>query len=383
MKHFLFMPDSFKGTLSSTKICSILEQAAVRIFPDAVCRSIPVADGGEGSVDCFLQALPGRRITCPCTGPLGDSIEASYALIDEGRTAVIEMAAAAGLPMVENRRDPLRASTYGVGQLMQHALQLGVRRIILGLGGSATTDGGCGAAAALGVQFLNQEGRSFVPAGGTLQEIEHIDLSAVDPRLRACEVVTMCDIDNPLYGPQGAAYVFGPQKGADAAAVKLLDDNLRHLGAVIKNDLGLDVTCLPGSGAAGGMGAGAVAFFGARLQSGIDTVLEAVHFEELARQADVIFTGEGKLDRQSLQGKVVIGIARRARALGRPVIAVVGGVDDEGLEAAYDMGVSAVFAINRLPQDFAVSRHHSESNLQHTAENIFRLLKIAAAGRQQ
>lgn len=376
MKNFLFMPDSFKGTLTAAEICAILQQAAAKIFPDAVCRSIPVADGGEGSVDCFLQALPGERISCPCTGPLFDEITAYYALIDDGRTAVIEMAAAAGLPMVENRRNPLRATTFGVGQLIQDALERGVERIILGLGGSATTDGGCGAAAALGVRFLRQDGQSFVPTGGTLQEIAHIDVSSIDPHLSHCKVVTMCDIDNPMYGPRGAAYIFGPQKGADEAAVKRLDDNLQHLAAVIEKDLGLKVAEVPGSGAGGAMGAGTIAFFGARLQSGIDTVLEAVHFEELARQADVIFTGEGRLDSQSLQGKVVIGIARRARELRCPVIAVVGGVDDAGLEPAYDQGVSAVFSINRLPQDFAVSRHKSRDNLQATAENIFRLLKL-------
>lgn len=377
MKKFVFMPDSFKGTLSSAQICSILEKSALKIFPDAVCRQIPVADGGEGSVDCFLQAVNGQRIVCSCKGPFFEDIEASYALIDDGQTAVIEMAATSGLPMVEGKKDPFKTTTYGVGQLIADALDCGVKKIILGLGGSATNDGGCGAAAALGVKFFNADGQAFTPTGGSLKDIVSIDLDSLDSRLYNCEIVTMCDIDNPMYGPKGAAYIFGPQKGASPEDVKELDAGLVHLAEIIEKDLDLKVADIPGSGAAGAMGAGTMAFFKAKLQSGIDTVLETVNFDELARDADYIFTGEGKLDSQSLQGKVVIGIARRAKKLKRPVIAIVGGVDDNGLEPAYEEGVSAVFSINRLPQDFSVSRHNSESNLQHTADNVFRLIKVS------
>ncbi len=377
MKKFLFMPDSFKGTLSSSEICDILQTTAQKFFPEADCCKIPVADGGEGSVDCFVQALNGTKRTQKVTNPLFEPMEAQFGLIHDGKTAVIEMAACAGLPLIENRRDPLKATTYGVGELMLAALNEQVDTIIIGLGGSATNDGGCGAAAALGVRFFNAKGEAFIPTGGTLCDIAKIDCSGIDPRLTHTKVIAMCDIDNPMTGPNGASYIFGPQKGADPDMVKTLDANMHHLAELLRNQLQLDLETVPGSGAAGAMGAGCVAFFNAKLQSGIDTVLDATHFESLAADADFIFTGEGRLDSQSLQGKVVIGISRRAKALNVPVIAIVGGAVDDGLAPGYDMGLSAVFSINRLPQDFAVSRHKSHENLTATAENIFRLIKCS------
>jgi glycerate kinase len=298
-----------------------------------------------------------------------------YGLVDGGATAVIEMAACAGLPLVENRRDPRRTTTFGVGETMLAAAKSGAKKLVVGLGGSATNDGGCGAAAACGVKFFDSDGRSFVPAGGTLCKIAHIDVSGRDKALDGLEIVTMCDIDNPMYGTTGAAYIFGPQKGADEAMVRELDAGLRSLCGVIKKDLGLDLSQTPGGGAAGAMGAGMIAFFGARLQMGIQTVLDTVGFDALASGADMIFTGEGKLDTQSLRGKVVIGVAQRAKKLGVPVIAVVGGAD-LGIEAAYDMGVSAVFTINRLPQDLSVSRPLSKVNLAFAMDNILRLEEL-------
>ena len=250
--------------------------------------------------------------------------------------------------------------------------------VILGLGGSATNDGGCGAAAAAGVRFYDRSGKSFIPTGCTLKDISHIDVSGLHPALREAEMTAMCDIDNPMYGKNGAAYVFGPQKGADAAMVSELDDGLRHLAGVILRDTGADVARLPGAGAAGAMGAGMAAFFGARLSPGIDIVLDTVGFDEAIANADVIFTGEGRLDSQSLRGKVVIGVARRASKQGKPVIAVVGGAD-YGAEAAWDAGVTAVFPTSRLPQDFSVLKEHSEENLVFTFENILRMLKASEA----
>ncbi len=379
MKKFLFMPDSFKGTLSSSDICAILEQTARKIFPDVKCALIPVADGGEGSVDCFVQALNGSKVSCKVAGPFFEKMEAQYGLIHGGSTAVIEMAACAGLPLVENCRNPLKATTFGVGELIKDALDKKVKTIILGLGGSATNDAGCGAAAALGVKFLNAKGESFIPAGGNLDEVEKIDLSGLDPRVKDTEIIAMCDIDNPMTGTNGASYIFGPQKGADPDMVKLLDGKMKVLAETMRRELKQDLENVPGSGAAGAMGAGCVAFFNARLQSGIDTVLDATHFDETAADADFIFTGEGRLDSQSLQGKVVIGISRRAKPLGVPVIAIVGGAIDQGLEPGYDMGLSAVFSINRLPEDFSVSRHKSRENLTATAENIFRLIKCSTS----
>ena len=374
MKKAVLIPDSFKGTLSSAKICAIMEEQIKRHFPDCAVVGIPVADGGEGSVDAFLTALGGEKVYVEVAGPYFEPMRAFYGLIDEGRTAVIEMAACAGLPLVGDRKDPSKTTTYGVGQLILDAAKRGVKKIIVGLGGSATTDAGCGAAAAIGVRFLNAAGASFVPVGGTLKDVARIDMADSAAALAGVEVVTMCDIDNPMYGPHGAAYVFGPQKGADPAMVKFLDDGLRHLGEVIKTDLGRDLTAVPGGGAAGAMGVGMVAFFGSALQMGIETVLDTVGFDRIVADADAVFTGEGKIDSQSLRGKVVIGVARRAKKQNVPVIAVVGGADLD-VDDAYDEGVKAIFTINRLPQDLSVSSAFSDVNLGFAMDNILRMMK--------
>lgn len=376
MKKVVLIPDSFKGTLSSMRICELMTECVTRVFPGCEVRSIPVADGGEGSVDAFLAAAGGERVEAEVTGPWFDRCRAHYGLLEGGTTAVLEMASAAGLPMVGERRDPSGTTTYGVGELLLDAAERGAGRLILGLGGSATNDGGCGAAAAAGVRFFDAAGRSFVPTGGTLADIARIDVSGLSPALRGVEITAMCDIDNPMFGENGAAFVFGPQKGADPEMVERLDAGLRHLAAVMLRDTGADVAKLPGAGAAGAMGAGMAAFFGAVLRPGIDTVLDTVGFDAAAADADVIFTGEGRLDSQSLRGKVVIGVARRAAALGKPVIAVVGGAD-YGAEAAWSEGVTAIFPINRLPQDYSILKGRSEENLRFTFENILRTLKSA------
>lgn len=371
---FLLIPDSFKGTLSSEQICGLLRESIGTHFPQADTVAIPVADGGEGSVDAFLTALGGEKRYVTVSNPFFEDMQAYYGLIDNGETAVIEMAACAGLPLAEGRRNPCVTTTYGVGQLLVDAANRGVKRIVMGLGGSATNDAGCGAAAAAGVKFYNAAGEDFVPTGGSLCEVADIDRSGLHPALQQVEIVTMCDIDNPMYGPNGAAYIFAPQKGANPDTVAALDDGLRHLAKVMADKLGADYPNTPGAGAAGAMGMGMLAFFGSRLQMGIQTVLDVVRFEALAADCDYIITGEGKLDSQSLRGKVVIGVAQRAKAMNKDVIAVVGGAEDAQIAAAYDMGVTAVFPINRLPQDFSVSRHCSEDNLRYTADNIMRLL---------
>ena len=376
VKKAVLIPDSFKGTLSSTRICELMREGIEKIYPGCEVRAIPVADGGEGSVDAFLTAMGGKRVSLTVTGPWFEPMEACYGLIDSGATAVIEMAAAAGLPLVGERRDPERTTTYGVGELILHAARSGAKRIVLGLGGSATNDAGCGAAAAAGVKFYNAAGGSFIPTGGSLGEVERVDLAGLDPALRGVEITAMCDIDNPMYGPSGAAHIFGPQKGADSAMIKRLDQGLRHMSAVMERDTGVAVAQLPGAGAAGAMGAGVAAFFGARLQSGIETVLDTVNFERAAADADVIFTGEGRLDSQSLRGKVVVGVARRAKKLGVPVVALVGGADYD-VEAVYAEGVSAVFTTNRLPQPLAELAPHSDENLSFAFENILRAMKLA------
>ena len=375
MKHYVLVPDSFKGTLSSAEVCGIMRDVILRSQPDARVTAIPVADGGEGSVDAFLTALGGEKIFVPCHDPHGEEMTAFYGMLPDG-TAVVEMAAAAGLPLAGDRLQPDRTTTYGVGELMAAAAERGVRRIVLGLGGSATNDGGCGAACALGVRFLDAAGEAFCPVGGDLDRIARIDVSG---RMDLPEIVVMCDIDNPLCGEQGASAVFGPQKGADPEMVRRLDDNLRHLAEVVRRDLGIEIERLPGAGAAGGMGGGSVAFWNGRLQMGIETVLDAVRFDDLLQDADLVFTGEGRLDGQSVRGKVVAGVAKRAKQAGVPVAAVVGAVGD-GADGIYELGVCGVFSINHAPEPFEVSRLHSRENLGRTMRNIMGLLCAANAG---
>lgn len=373
MKNFLLIPDSFKGTMSSEQICTIMDRATKRHFPDAHVTSIPVADGGEGSVDAFLQAIGGEKKYLTVQGPFGNPMESFYGIL-KGNTAVIEMAACAGLPLVGDDLRPDLTTTYGVGQLMIDAAKHGCDTIIVGLGGSATNDAGCGAAAACGVVFKDKEGIPFVPTGGTLDKVASIDTSSLDPRIQNITITTMCDIDNPFHGKTGAAYVFAPQKGADAALVERLDANMQSLAKVIERDCKVDVQSIAGSGAAGGMGGGMAAFFKSQLQMGIETVLDTVGFDKLLQHTDLVLTGEGKIDGQSLRGKVVIGVARRAKKANVPVIAVVGDIADD-VEGAYGEGVSAIFSINRLAVDFKVAKARAKEDMEKTIDNLMRFIK--------
>ena len=374
MKKIILIPDSFKGTMSSEEICHVLATSVRQHYPDAEIISIPVADGGEGSVDAFLAAVGGEKISADVRGPLGETMTSAYGVLKDGTTAVIEMAACAGLPLVEGRMQPGKTTTYGVGELMAHALKKGCTKIILGLGGSCTNDFGAGAAAALGVTFYNAQGEAFIPVGSTLADIHDVDTSNVISEVSHAEIVTMCDIDNPLHGEKGAAHVFAPQKGADAALVRELDDQLRRVSDTVLSKLGVDVSEIPGAGAAGGMGGGMVAFFSSTLKMGIDTVLDTVQFDDLLTDADLVITGEGKIDSQSLSGKVVIGVARRAKLKKVPVIAVVGDIG-EGAELAYREGVTSILSINRLAIPFEEARKHSREDLKATADNLMRTLR--------
>jgi glycerate kinase len=368
----VLIPDSFKGTLSSIEICTIISDKIYKHFPHCHVVSIPVADGGEGSVDCFLSALGGEKIVETVSSPYFEDMESFYGLIDN--TAVIEMAACAGLPLVEDRKNPSLTTTYGVGQLIMAAAKKRCKKIIVGLGGSSTNDGGCGAAAAVGVKFYDKKGNEFIPIGKTLIDIDRIDLSHKAKELDNIEIITMCDIDNPMYGPTGAAYIFGPQKGADEKMILELDKGLKNLCDVIERETGKDLKDYPGSGAAGAMGAGMIAFFNSVLQMGIETVLDTVKFDEIIEDADMIFTGEGRIDSQSLRGKVVIGVGKRAKNKNIPVTVIAGGAANN-IDDAYDMGVTSIFTINRLPEDFEISRHKSKENLEATIDNILRLIK--------
>ena len=373
MKKCIIIPDSFKGTMSSIEICKIIKDKVKMFYPACETIAIPVADGGEGTADCFIQALPADKITIEVTGPYNEPLLCYYAR--HNSTAIVEMAQSAGLPLVEHRMNPGITTTFGTGLMIKHAVENGCTDIIIGLGGSCTNDAGTGAAAALGVKFYDEDGNLFVPNGVTLCRISKIDVSDARKFLKDCTVTAMCDIDNPMHGSNGAAYVYGPQKGADEEMVKELDRNLKALSRKIVTELGVDVSEIPGAGAAGAMGAGIVAFLEGKLKPGIQTILDLVHFDDILDGADLVFTGEGRIDSQSLRGKAVIGIARRAVRKGVPVIAVVGATG-EGAEKAYSMGVSSIFSINRAAVAFEEARHHSAENLAATIESLMRFSKI-------
>ena len=370
MKKIILAPDSFKGTMSSLDICNIMRKAALRSFPNCEVIRIPVADGGEGTVESMLAAAGGEKVRVAVSGPRMDGIESFYGMLPDGKTAVIEMAAAAGLPMVKGCENPMDTTTYGVGQLMAHAIEQGAETILLGLGGSCTNDGGCGAAAALGVVFKNQQGEAFIPMGGTLGEIASIDVTEALARLAGVKIRIMCDVNNPLWGENGAAYVFGPQKGANPEMVAFLDGGLRVLGSLLEQ-IRPGVEQMPGAGAAGGMGAGMCAMLGAELVSGIDGVLDTVGFDRLLDGCDMVFTGEGRIDGQSLRGKVIFGICRRAKAAGVPVCAVVGDALDDQLQEAAERGLCAVFTTNRRAVPWEKARLTAVQDLTHTVESVF------------
>lgn len=337
-------PDSFKGSLSSAQVAEAIKRGVVRAVPDAQVTTVLVADGGEGTVDALLAAKGGRRVRAMVQDPLGRDVEAEYGILPDG-TAVIEMAAASGLPLLgAGELAPLTASTYGTGQLLKHALDEGCRTVLLGLGGSATNDGGTGAAAALGARFLDAGGKPLAPGGAALAGLASIDLSAFDKRMADVHLTLASDVTNPLCGENGAAAVYGPQKGASPEDVATLDAALGHLAGVVKTQTGTDWAALPGAGAAGGLGFGMMAFCGGALKPGIETVLDAAGMDALLADCDLLITGEGRLDGQSLQGKVLTGLAGRAQRYGVPVLAIAGSIGD-GAQDAYKHGVSAVMAV--------------------------------------
>ena len=373
-KKFVIIPDSFKGTLSSIEVCDIIENEILNVFNDAGIKKIPVADGGEGSVDAFLEGLKGEKVFVEVNDPFFQKMASFYGLIDQGETAVIEMAACAGLPLVGNKKDPRITTTYGVGELLLHAIEHGVKKVILGIGGSSTNDGGCGFAAALGVKFYDQNHETFIPTGGTLHQIHQIDKSNLDKRLNQIELITMCDIDNPLYGKEGAAYVFGPQKGADPVMVEFLDQGLKHLAKTVHQSLGIDDPYFKGAGAAGGLGYGAKIFANSKIQMGIETVLDAMQFDELAKDADYIITGEGQMDFQSLRGKVAIGVARRAKRTKAKVIAVVGSL--KGNKEDYiNEGIDDIIVTNYLNLSFDELKPRAKEDMTYTVGLFIGTLK--------
>lgn len=375
MQNFILVPDSFKGTLSAIEVCNIMKSSIKNLYKDANIISVPVADGGEGTVDAFLYALGGEKKSVWVSDAFNEQkILAHYAMLKDD-IAVIEMAACAGLPLVKNRLEPDKTTTFGVGELIIDAINSGAKKIILGLGGSATNDGGCGMAAALGVKFKDEQDQEFIPTGGTLSQIYKIDMNNIYSKIEDVEFISMCDVDNPLCGRLGASAVFAPQKGADEDMVKSLDEGLAHLAKIIKRDLHIEVKDIKGAGAAGGLGAGSIAFLQSKLTKGIDVILDTINFDELVSKADIIFTGEGKFDSQSLHGKVVMGVANRSQKYKTPVIVVTGAIG-ENIQEAYNKGITAIFSINKEPMEFSKSALKSKENMILTMENILRLLKI-------
>lgn len=375
MQNFILVPDSFKGTLSAIEVCNIMKSSIKNLYKDANIISVPVADGGEGTVDAFLYALGGEKKSAWVSDAFNEQkILAHYAMLKDD-IAVIEMAACAGLPLVKNRLEPDKTTTFGVGELIIDAINNGAKKIILGLGGSATNDGGCGMAAALGVKFKDEQNQEFIPTGGTLSQIYKIDMNNIYSKIKDVEFISMCDVDNPLCGKLGASAVFAPQKGADEDMVKLLDEGLAHLAKIIKRDLHIEVKDIKGAGAAGGLGAGSIAFLQSKLTKGIDVILDTIKFDELVSKADIVFTGEGKFDSQSLHGKVVMGVANRSQKYKTPVIVVTGAIG-ENIQEAYNKGITAIFSINKEPMEFSKSALKSKENMILTMENILRLLKI-------
>lgn len=359
----IIAPDSFKGTMTATEVCRIIKEEFLKADATLDIRCMPIADGGEGTVDALLT-LGGERVGVTAKNPYGKEIDSFYGILPDG-TAVIEMAAASGLPLVGKNKNPLLASTYGTGELIKSALDRGCRKILLGIGGSATNDGGIGCAAALGARFLDSEGNRVSFNGAGLAQIRIIDLSAIDSRLKETDMQVLCDVTSPLYGETGAAYVFAPQKGADGETVKILDDGLRNLARVTKDIIGRDNASLEGAGAAGGLGFGLVSFLGARLVKGAPTLLRIMGLDTLADSADLIITGEGCFDEQSLLGKApssVAGLAGRT-----PVIAVAGRCK---LDLPENSPICRVYVTDKVGKDFETLKKECFDDLRVTAKEI-------------
>jgi len=370
-------PDSFKESLTAKEVCLAIETGFKRVFPEATYCLIPVADGGEGTVQSLVDATQGKILHLQVTGPLSESVDAFYGLLGDGsHTAVIEMAAASGLHHVpEHLRDPKLTSSYGTGELIKAALDHGATKIIIGLGGSATNDGGLGMLSALGVDFLDKDNQNIVANGAGLQHIKSINIDGLDTRLASCEILVACDVDNPLCGHHGASHVFGPQKGATPEDIQLLDDALKHYGDCIKQQFNIDVLNQAGAGAAGGMGAALMAFTNATLKPGIDLVLEAVQLNNYMDKTDLVITGEGRIDNQTIYGKTPMGVAKIAKQFNIPVIGIAGSLGKDH-QAVYECGIDAVFAA--IPSAMTLQQAFTDANynVENVAENIAKLWSI-------
>ncbi|WP_088104469.1 glycerate kinase [Halalkalibacter urbisdiaboli] len=376
MKKIVIAPDSFKESFSARQAAVAIETGFKRIFPEAIYEKIPMADGGEGTVQSLVDAWNGTLQHVEVVGPLGHKITASYGLSGDSNVAVIEMAAASGLHLVpREKRNPLYTTSYGTGQLIVDALEKGAQHIILGIGGSATNDGGAGLAQALGVQLKTREGEAIAYGGSALSTLHEIDLSIIDPRLQDVTIEVACDVDNPLLGPEGAAAIYGPQKGATDEMIETLDQCLAHYATIIYETTGKDVRQRAGAGAAGGLGAGLLAFLDVRLERGINLILAATKFSERMKGADLVITGEGRLDRQTVFGKTPIGVATAAKLESIPVIAIAGQLAP-GHDVIFEHGIDAAFSIVPSVISLDDAFENGLLYLEQTATNIARTLKL-------
>jgi glycerate kinase len=372
----LIAPDSFKNALSALKVAESLCKGMIKVLPDAEIRIVPMADGGEGTVESLIDATGGKLVKVRVHDPLMRDVESSFGITGDGETAVIEMAAASGIQLIRpDERNPLVTTTYGTGELIRSALDAGCRTILLGIGGSATNDCGSGMAGALGVRFTGEDGKPVKRGGGGLGEVRNIDISGLDPRIAETRILVACDVTNPLTGPHGASRVYGPQKGADRAMVETLDSNLAYFAGLIREQLGKDVENIPGAGAAGGLGAGLIAFLDGKLVEGVPAIAGRIGLEEKVKWADLVITGEGGMDFQTRFGKTPYGVARIAKRHDKPVIAVAGTLG-KGVEELHDHGIDAILPILDSPMTLEEAIGKTPDLLESTGERIGRLLAI-------
>jgi|TARA_R110000744_G_scaffold94112_1_gene181687 glycerate kinase len=363
-------PDSFKECLSAQEVASNIAIGIRKIVPNAELYEIPISDGGEGVLEALIYGVGGRRISVSVLDPLMRQINAEYGILKDGKTAVIEMAKASGLELLqEAEKNPLTTTTFGTGQLIKDALNKGCNKIIIGIGGSATNDGGVGMVSALGAKFLDDKGEEIPEGGGSLNRLKNIDLSNFDKRIENCEVIVACDVSNPLTGANGASMVYGGQKGGSTEDLEFLDRNLTHYANKIKTALAVDVSQIPGAGAAGGTGAGLMAFLKGKLVNGIELILQTIKIEAFIKQADLVFTGEGKIDGQTLHGKTISGVAAMAKKHEVPVIVLTGKIG-EGIEEIYNIGVSAVFSIVSQPMELKAAIEKAPVLIQDCTKNV-------------
>ncbi|GBK97010.1 TPA: glycerate kinase [Haemophilus influenzae] len=371
---FVIAPDSFKESLTALEVATAIETGFKRVFPDADYVKLPMADGGEGTVQSLVDATQGKLIECEVTAPLGDKVKSFFGLSGDGKTAIIEMAAASGLHLVPpEKRNPLLTTSYGTGELIKLALDLGVESFILGIGGSATNDGGVGMLQALGMQCLDSQDKPIGFGGAELANIVKIDVQQLDPRLQQVHIEVACDVNNPLCGECGASAIFGPQKGATPEMVKQLDAALSHFAEIAERDCGKQIRDQAGAGAAGGMGGGLLLLPSVQLKAGIQIVLDRLHLIDYVKDADVVITGEGRIDAQSIMGKTPIGVARTAKQFNKPVIAIAGCLRED-YDVVFEHGIDAVFPIIHQLGDLSDILKQGEQNLISTAQNVARVL---------